>query len=64
MTAIADPLIRVDGHVKVTGNAKVAAEFDIPNVARAVMVTSSIANGRIAGMITVRAQSAPAWWPS
>lgn len=59
MTAIGDPLIRVDGRAKVTGTAKYAAEFDIPNVAHAVMVTSTIANGRITGMITVNAQSAP-----
>ena len=59
MTAIGDPLIRVDGHAKVTGAAKYAAEFDIPNIAHAVMVTSNIPNGRITSMITVKAQSAP-----
>ncbi|MGA2652916.1 MAG: xanthine dehydrogenase family protein molybdopterin-binding subunit [Terracidiphilus sp.] len=59
MTAIGDPLIRVDGHAKVTGAAKYAAEFDIPNIAHAVMVTSTIPNGRITSMITVKAQSAP-----
>jgi len=59
MTAIGDPLIRVDGLAKVTGAAKYAAEFDTPNVARAVIVTSTIAKGRITSMITVKAQSAP-----
>ena len=59
MTAIGDPLVRVDGHAKVTGSAKYAAEFDIPNVAHAVMVMSRIPNGRITSMVTVKAQSAP-----
>jgi xanthine dehydrogenase YagR molybdenum-binding subunit len=59
MTAIGDPIIRVDGHAKVTGAAKFAAEFDIPNIAHAVMVTSTISSGRITSMITVKAQSAP-----
>jgi len=59
MTAVGDPLIRVDGLAKVTGSAKYAAEFDTPDVAHAVMVTSTIANGRITSMMTVKAQSAP-----
>lgn len=59
MTAIGDPLIRVDGHAKVTGAAQYAAEFDTPNVAHAVMVTSTIANGHITSMTTVKAQNAP-----
>ena len=60
MTAIGDPLIRVDGRAKVTGVAKYAAEFDIPNVApRGHGHQSTIASGRIASMVTVKAQSAP-----
>lgn len=59
MTAIGDPLIRVDGRAKVTGEAKYAAEFDTTNVAHAVIVTSTVANGRITSMLTVKAQSAP-----
>jgi xanthine dehydrogenase YagR molybdenum-binding subunit len=59
MTAIGDPIIRVDGHAKVTGTAKFSAEFDFPNLAHAVIVTSTIANGRITSMSTVKAQDAP-----
>ena len=32
-TVIGKPLSRVDGAQKVTGRAKYAAEFDLPNVA-------------------------------
>ncbi len=59
MTAIGDPVIRVDGHAKVTGAAKYSAEFDIPNLSHAVLVTSTIPNGRITSMMTVKAQNSP-----
>jgi len=39
---------RVDGHAKVTGAAKYAAEFSAPGLAHGVVVTSTIAKGRIA----------------
>ncbi len=42
-----------------TGGAKYAAEFDVPNVACAVMVMSTIPNGRIQMMETAQAQRAP-----
>ncbi|MGC2601891.1 MAG: xanthine dehydrogenase family protein molybdopterin-binding subunit [Rhodomicrobium sp.] len=44
---IGTPASRVDGHAKVTGAAKYAAEFDAPGLAHASVVTSTIANGRI-----------------
>jgi xanthine dehydrogenase YagR molybdenum-binding subunit len=59
MTAIGQPVIRVDGRAKVTGAAKYSAEFEIPNIAYAVMVTSTIANGHIRRMETAAAQRAP-----
>ncbi len=58
-TTIGEPITRVDGRVKVTGEAKYAAEFDVPNTAYAVMVMSTIANGRVQGMDTVKAERAP-----
>ena len=58
MTAIGDPIIRVDGKLKVTGAAKYAAEFEVPNTACGVIVTSTIANGRIQRMDTAEARSA------
>ena len=39
---------RVDGHAKVTGAAKYAAEFNAPGLAHGSVVTSTIAKGRIA----------------
>jgi xanthine dehydrogenase YagR molybdenum-binding subunit len=38
---------RVDGHAKVTGAARYAAEFNVPGLAYAAVVSSTIANGRI-----------------
>jgi xanthine dehydrogenase YagR molybdenum-binding subunit len=55
MTAIGDPVSRVDGKVKVTGAAKYAAEFDIPNLATAVIVMSTISSGKIERMETATA---------
>jgi xanthine dehydrogenase YagR molybdenum-binding subunit len=41
------PTSRVDGRVKVTGTAKYAAEFNIPDLAHGYVVSSTIAKGRI-----------------
>ena len=38
---------RVDGIAKVTGAAKYAAEFNVPGLAYASLVTSTITKGRI-----------------
>jgi xanthine dehydrogenase YagR molybdenum-binding subunit len=43
------PIDRRDGRLKVTGHAKYAAEFDIDNVAHAVLVESTITSGTITG---------------
>lgn len=43
---------RVDGRLKVTGQATCAAEFDPPNLAHAVIVTSTVAKGRITSLET------------
>ncbi len=58
MITIGEPIVRVDGKAKVTGAAKYAAEFDVPNVANAVMVLSTIGNGRIVKMDISDAQHA------
>ena len=44
---IGKPASRVDGRAKVTGAAKYAGEFNVPNLAHGVVVTASIAKGRI-----------------
>jgi xanthine dehydrogenase YagR molybdenum-binding subunit len=45
---IGTPTSRVDGHAKVTGAAKYAGEFNVPNLAYGAVVASTIAKGRIA----------------
>ena len=55
---IGKPVNRVDGPQKVTGVARYAAEFDVPNVAHAAIVRSTIASGRIASIDTAIAENA------
>jgi len=50
---------RVDGALKVCGRATFAAEFAIPELCHAVLVTSSIAKGRLARLDTRAAERAP-----
>jgi xanthine dehydrogenase YagR molybdenum-binding subunit len=52
-------LDRVDGRVKVTGKATYSAEYAVPNLAHAVLVTSTIARGIIKGIDAGKAISAP-----
>ena len=56
MSTLGEPLSRVDGRLKVTGAAKYSAEFEIPQLAYAVMVQSTIPSGRIARMDTSAAE--------
>ena len=44
---IGQPISRVDGRAKVTGQAKYAAEYNVPNLAYGVVVSSTITKGRI-----------------
>ena len=44
---IGKPVSRVDGHAKVTGQAKYAADLNVPDLAYGVVVSSEIAKGRI-----------------
>ena len=41
------PYARVDGRLKVTGEARYAADIPLPNLAHAVLVTSDIARGEV-----------------
>src|SRR5690349_4931715 len=41
------PTSRVDGRAKVTGVAKYAAEYNVPSLCHGVVVSSTIARGRI-----------------
>ena len=44
---VGKPASRVDGRAKVTGEAKYAAEYNAPDLAHGVVVSSAIAKGRI-----------------
>ena len=48
MTYVGQPVNRIDGRAKVTGSALYAAEHRLPRMAHAVLVTSTIASGRVA----------------
>lgn len=53
------PINRVDGRLKVTGAARYAAEYPLPNMAHAVIVTSTIAKGHVKHADTRAAEAAP-----
>ncbi|WP_031529936.1 xanthine dehydrogenase family protein molybdopterin-binding subunit [Dyadobacter crusticola] len=53
------PLDRVDGRLKVTGAARYSAEYNLPNLAHAVLVSSSIAKGSIKSIDSKAAERAP-----
>ena len=56
---IGTPLSRVDGADKVTGKAKYAAEYAVPNLLFGVAVPARIAKGRIAAIDDTAARSVP-----
>jgi xanthine dehydrogenase YagR molybdenum-binding subunit len=56
---VGQPLQRVDGPAKVTGEATFAAEHKVNNLAYAGLVCSTIAKGRIAAIDTSEAERAP-----
>ncbi|MCX5328911.1 xanthine dehydrogenase family protein molybdopterin-binding subunit [Streptomyces sp. NBC_00140] len=57
--AVGAPLSRVDGRLKVTGQAKYAAEFDAEGTVHAVIVDASIGRGRITSIDTGAAEAHP-----
>jgi xanthine dehydrogenase YagR molybdenum-binding subunit len=56
---IGKPIDRIDAHLKVTGMAKYAAEFRVPNAVHAVLVQSTIAAGSITGFDLKEAEGMP-----
>ncbi len=56
---IGEPLSRVDGRLKVTGAAKYAAEYTIPDLAYGVLASGAVARGRIKSIDTSAAEKAP-----
>ena len=59
MSVVSQPLDRTDGPLKVAGEARYAAEFQLPGLAHAVMVQSTIAKGTITGLDPAAAQKVP-----
>jgi xanthine dehydrogenase YagR molybdenum-binding subunit len=49
---VGKPIDRVDGRLKVTGRAKYTADWNVPDLCYAVLVTSTIAAGRILSIDT------------
>lgn len=56
---IGKPESRVDGKLKVTGAAKYAAEFNVPDLLYGYIVSSHIARGKITGFDLSKAESLP-----
>ena len=59
MSAIGQPVDRVDGHVKTTGKARFAAEHPHPGLTHAAIVHATIARGRITTLDTDAAVAVP-----
>ncbi len=59
MQYIGKEMPRVDGVAKVTGRARYAAEFQVPDLAHGYIVTGTIARGRIVSIDTRAAERAP-----
>ena len=57
--SVGQPLSRVDGRLKVTGGARYSAEMPIANVAYAVLVMSTAANGKIKAIDAGAAEAVP-----
>src|SRR5918997_1153236 len=55
---IGKEMSRVDGAAKVTGKAKYAAEFQVPNVAYGFIVLGTVAKGTITAIDTKEAEAA------
>lgn len=56
---IGDPMNRVDGHLKVTGAARYSAEYPLPDLTYGVIISSTIAKGRIKNIDTKTALNMP-----
>jgi xanthine dehydrogenase YagR molybdenum-binding subunit len=59
MNSIGAPLDRVDGPLKVCGQAHYTGDLALPGMAHAVLVTSTIASGRVVRIDSAAAQRAP-----
>ena len=58
-TTVGSPISRTDGTLKVTGQARYAADHPLEHVAYAVAVCSTIGNGRVSRIDSSAAERAP-----
>ncbi len=58
-TILTTPTRRVDGPLKVTGQAKYAAEYNMPGLLHGYMVNSAIAKGRVLSIDSTEARKIP-----
>lgn len=56
LPSIGKPISRLEGHLKVTGNAKYAGEYDVPDLLYGYVLNSSITKGKIAIIDTTDAK--------
>jgi xanthine dehydrogenase YagR molybdenum-binding subunit len=56
---IGKPTSRVDGRAKVTGQAKYAAEYNVPDLAYGVVISSAVARGKITRIDAAEALALP-----
>ena len=59
-TYLGKPTSRVDGPAKVTGGAKYAAEFNVPNLLYGYIVSSGEARGTIKSINVAEVEKVPA----
>ncbi|PXA97243.1 xanthine dehydrogenase, partial [Nostoc sp. 3335mG] len=59
MRVLGRPTDRIEGPLKVTGQATYAAEFAVPDMVHGVIVTTTIASGRIVAIDSAAASAAP-----
>jgi xanthine dehydrogenase YagR molybdenum-binding subunit len=59
MTAVGQPISRIDGRLKVTGGARYTADIPLEAIVHGAIVYSTIANGRIVSIDTTAAENAP-----
>ena len=57
--SVGSSVSRKDGHLKVTGQARYAADHPMKNVAHAVAICSTIGNGRVTDIDSIDAEKAP-----
>src|SRR5580693_7275820 len=59
MSAIGQPISRIDGRLKVTGGAHYTSDIPIEGTVHGVIVQSTIANGRTTSIDTAEAEHSP-----